>query len=312
MDVDSDPSPLIDMSLDEIAAQEPDSNRGGRGGRGAGRGRARGRGRGAPRGRGGFPRGGGAPRGGFAPFRPTFSGGRGVPRGRGGFERGRARGRGIAPFRNYSLQTAGADQTTAPESNNFSFKSRAVMDQEDSGPAIVMPVAAGSAQMWKHDRFSGYAEKKSERDIFSRLTPNSAGEPGGAKLLISNLRFDVNENDLKELFQEFGTLSHVQIKYDRSGRSLGEAEVTFLRKADAVTAQKARNGDKIDGQAMEITLLVINTANSSSNNPSYFVKRRTYENGFEEDSWGSPRGRRGGRGAYRGGRGRGERPRSEQ
>jgi len=112
------------------------------------------------------------------------------------------------------------------------------------------------------------------------LTPNatsSGTEAGGVRLLISNLKYDVNENDLRALFSEFGSITNVQIKYDRSGRSLGEAEVTFSRKADAVTAQKARNGDKIDGQPMDIVLLVVNGANSNSNNPSFFVKRRGYD-----------------------------------
>eukprot|EP00887_Chlorella_sp_A99_P001065 scaffold14.g1065.t1 len=119
-------------------------------------------------------------------------------------------------------------------------------------PEARLAALEGNAR-WGHDLFD--SRQAGGAPAGGRRRDPRAPTSLGTKLFVSNLDYNVSDEDIKELFGSVGTLVKAGIIYDNSGRSDGDAEVIFEKAADAERAVQRYNGVQLDGKPMQIELI---------------------------------------------------------
>ena len=73
------------------------------------------------------------------------------------------------------------------------------------------------------------------------------------KLYVGNLSFETTENDLQDLFSQYGTVSDTALMMDRmTGRSRGFAFVTMGSSSEGQAAIEGTNGKQVQGRALTV------------------------------------------------------------
>ncbi|KAI9300414.1 hypothetical protein BJ944DRAFT_209188 [Cunninghamella echinulata] len=80
------------------------------------------------------------------------------------------------------------------------------------------------------------------------------GESGPTSVIISNLDPQANAADVTTACSQFGEVTACEVFKDRSGRSIGEAEVEFSTKAAALDCIAKLDNEIADGQVLRVIL----------------------------------------------------------
>jgi len=73
------------------------------------------------------------------------------------------------------------------------------------------------------------------------------------KLLIRNLAKNTSENDIREIFEAYGTVQSCDLVLDReTGRSKGFGFVEMPKQGDAKAAMKHLNGVELDSKKIRV------------------------------------------------------------
>jgi RNA recognition motif-containing protein len=73
------------------------------------------------------------------------------------------------------------------------------------------------------------------------------------KVFVGGLPFDMDDQELKEIFEDYGTVSSAKIIQDRdTGRSRGFGFVDFLEKSAAENVIRRLDGGELEGRKLSV------------------------------------------------------------
>ncbi|RPA88000.1 RNA-binding domain-containing protein [Ascobolus immersus RN42] len=89
------------------------------------------------------------------------------------------------------------------------------------------------------------------------LKSTSSGSEQGSKIIVSNLPYDITENQIKEYFTKVvGPIRKCTLVYGPEGKSRGVATIVFQKPGDGKKAFESHNGVLVDKRPMKVELVV--------------------------------------------------------
>ncbi len=84
-------------------------------------------------------------------------------------------------------------------------------------------------------------------------------------MYVSNISFNTGENELRELFEKFGSVSSANIITDReTGRSRGFGFVEMASAEESNAAMQGLNGKEIEGRSLSVSQAREKSASSNN------------------------------------------------
>ncbi|GMI88258.1 POLY(A) BINDING PROTEIN 8, poly(A) binding protein 8 [Hibiscus trionum] len=107
--------------------------------------------------------------------------------------------------------------------------------------------------------YVGKAQKKSEREVdlklrFEQSMKEAADKFQGANLYVKNLDDSISDENLKELFSQYGTITSCKVMRDPSGVSKGSGFVAFSTPEEASKALAEMNGKMVVNKPLYVAL----------------------------------------------------------
>ncbi|KAJ3695450.1 hypothetical protein LUZ60_000827 [Juncus effusus] len=129
-------------------------------------------------------------------------------------------------------------------------------NSDDAGKAVD---ALNGKKFGDKEWYVGKAQKKAEREMelkqkFERSVKEAADKYQGLNLYLKNLDDEITDEQLKELFDEFGTITSCKVMRDQNGISKGSAFVAFSTTEEASKALAEMNGKMVSGKPLYVAV----------------------------------------------------------
>ncbi|GLT49381.1 hypothetical protein SLA2020_229410 [Shorea laevis] len=130
---------------------------------------------------------------------------------------------------------------------------------ENPDDAIQSVEALNGKKFDDKEWYVGKAQKKSERELelkgrFEQILKETADKSEGLNLYVKNLDDSIDDDKLRELFLEFGTITSCKVMRDPNGISKGSGFIAFSTSEEASRALAEMNGKMVVSKPLYVAL----------------------------------------------------------
>jgi RNA-binding protein 39 len=133
----------------------------------------------------------------------------------------------------------------------------ALQGQPLLGQAVMVKASEAEKNMaWEAQQAQNQSAAHQSQKVEQNLTgvAGTAGFTGPAKLQVACIHPNVKDDDLRSIFEPFGTLDFAEISKDLAGNSTGTGFVQYSNMGDALRAVQELNNLEIAGLRLQVTV----------------------------------------------------------